>query len=206
MRTDTIDIILWQSLAIFLLLSALTGVMLGLLLIFKPHLAEYAGRMANRWVSTRRLTEPMDRRINIEGWFFKYHRPMGMLVMLGAGYILVSFSLTFDKATALRRLSVYVPTNLLDILVDSLVFFALLGSVVALFIGLFMCLRPSMLRGVDEISNQWISLRRITKPLSMPYNQTENYTSHHKQRVGWLLLLGGIYLSFVTFRWLVWQA
>lgn len=206
MRMSAVEIILWQSLAIFLLFSAVVGVMLSLLLIFKPLLMERISRAINRWVSVRKVVEPLDRPINIEGWFFKNHRPMGLLVMLGSGYILITFGLTFDKGAAMRRLTHYVPANLLDILVDGLVFFALLGSVVALFIGLFMWLRPSMLRGAEELSDKWISLRDIGKPLSTPYDHVEVFVARHRQRVGWVLLLGSIYLSFVTFRWLAGQA
>src|SRR3989338_3208430 len=121
MRTDQVDIILWQTLATFLLLGALTGVVLGLLLIFKPHLMEHVNRIANRWVSTRRMTRPLDRRIDIEGWFFRHHRPLGILVILGAGYILVAFGLLFDKAAALQRLSAYAPNRMPDVLLDALV-------------------------------------------------------------------------------------
>ena len=206
MHTNTIDIILWQSLVIFLLLSSLTGVVLGLLLIFKPHLMDSVNRVANRWVSTRRMIKPADRVIDAEGWFFKYHRPVGIMIMLGAGYILVAFGLTFDKAAALRRLSIYVPMNMLDILVDGMVLFALIGAVVALLFGLFMCLRPSLLRGAEEISDQWFSLRRVTKRFCIPHDHIEVYVARHRQRVGWSMLMGSIYLSFVTFRWLAWQA
>ncbi len=206
MQSSAVGIILWQSLAIFLLFSAAVGVVLSLLLIFKPHLVERISRATDRWVSVRNIVEPMDRPISIEGWFFKNHRPMGLLVMLGSGYILTTFGLMFDKGTAIRRLTHYAPANLLDILVDGLVFFALLGSVVALFIGLFMWLRPSMLRGAEELSDQWISLRGIGKPLSTPHDHVEVFVARHRQRVGWVLLLGSIYLSFVTFHWLVGQA
>lgn len=206
MHTNTIDIILWQSLAIFLLFSSLTGVVLGLLLIFKPHLMDPVNLVANRWVSTRRMIKPADGVIDIEEWFFKHHRPIGIMTMLGAGYILVAFGLTFDKTTALRRLSIYAPANMLDILVDSLVLFALIGAVVALLFGLFMCLRPSLLRGAEEVADQWISLRRATKQLCIPRDHIEDYVARHRQRFGWLMLMGSIYLSFVTLRWLAWQA
>lgn len=206
MHANTINMILWQSLAAFLLFSSLMGVILGLLLIFKPQLMEHVNRVANRWFSTRRMMKSMDASVNIEGWFFKYHRPVGALIMLGSGYILVAFSMTFDKATAMRSLSVYAPANMLDILVDGMVLFALIGAVVALFLGLFMFLRPSMLRGAEDVADQWISIRQITKPMEVPRGQVEDFVARHRQRVGWVLLTGSIYLSFVTFRWLVWQA
>lgn len=203
MHTNLADIFLWHALAIFLLIGAFMGVALGLLLISKPHLLERANRVANRWISMRHIDRPLDRIISLEQWFYQYHRPLGILVILGAGYMLVYFGLLFDKATALQRLTGYVPSRLLDGLLDALVLTSLIGAVVALLVGLFLWLRPSMLRGIEEETNQWISTRRATKPLEIPRDQIDLFVARHASRVGWLLLLGSIYLFFAMFRVLV---
>jgi hypothetical protein len=52
MLTNPVYIFLWRDLAIFLLFGALLGVLLGLLLIFKPQFLERLNRVANRWIST----------------------------------------------------------------------------------------------------------------------------------------------------------
>lgn len=194
-----IDIFLWRALAIFLLIGALMGVAVSLLLIFKPHLMERINRVANRWISTRHLDQFLDRSVNIEQWFYRHHRLFGMLVTFGACYILVYFGLLFDKAIALQRLSGYMPAWLLDILLDALVLASLLGAAVALFVGLFLWLRPSRLRGIEEESNRWISSRRATRPLAIPRDQVERFVAGHAQRVGWLLL-GSLYLFFAVLR------
>lgn len=203
MRTNLVDIILWQSLAIFLLVGALTGAALGLLLILKPHLMENINRIANRWISTRRMSRLMDHSIDIEDWLFQRHRPLGILIILGAGYMLAYFGLLFDKDAALQHWAGSVPTRLLDGLLDAMVLAALIGAVVALLAGLFMWLRPSLLRGVEKEANQWVTMRRATKMLDVTHDQADRYLMRHAHRVGWLLLLGSIYLFFAMFRWLV---
>jgi hypothetical protein len=80
---------------------------------------------------------------------------------------------------------------------------ALVAGAVALIVGLFFWLRPSLLRGMEDEANQWVSSRRATKVLDEPHIQVDRFVARHAQRVGWLLLLGSIYLFFVTFRWLV---
>ncbi|MBI5627167.1 MAG: hypothetical protein HY935_08250 [Nitrosomonadales bacterium] len=203
MRTNLTDIILWQSLAIFLTIGASIGVVVSLLLIFKPHLMERINRVANRWISTRRMNQFLDRSISIERWFYRHHRQMGILVILGACYILVYFGLLFDKAIALQRLSGYASVLLLNIFLDALSLALLSGAAVALIIGLFVWLRPSLLRGIEKEANQWVSTRRASKVLDVPHGEVDRFVAHHAQRVGWLLLLGSIYLLFVMFRWLV---
>ncbi len=203
MSTGLTAIFLWRALAIFLLISALAGVVSALLLIFRPHLLERANRIASRWISTRRMNRLMDRSISIEHWFYQYHRLAGIAVVSGAIYIFVYFGMLFDKADALRHLSARIPPRLLDGLLDALVLGALTGAAVALAAGLFLWLRPSLLRGIEDEANQWISSRRITRMLDVPHDQVDRFVARHTRQVGWMLLLGSIYLFFAMFRLLV---
>ncbi|MDO8294744.1 MAG: hypothetical protein Q7T29_18040 [Gallionella sp.] len=199
----SIDIFLWRALAIFLLIGALMGVAVSLLLIFKPHLMAHTSRIANRWISTRRMDQLLDRSISIEQWFYQHHRLLGILITFGACYILVYFGLLFDKPATLQSLSGYAPNWLRDILLDALVLASLIGAVVALFVGLFLWLRPSQLRGIEESANQWISSDRAVRMLEVPHDQVERFVERHLQQVGWLLLVASAYLFFVLARWLV---
>jgi hypothetical protein len=202
MLTDPVKILLWRDLAIFLLFGALLGVLLGLLLIFKPQLLERLNRVANRWISTRNINRWFDRSISIEYWFYQHHRAVGITIVLGASYIFVYFGILFDKAYTLQRLSLkgILPAKLLDGLLDALVLGSLVGGAVALIAGLFLWLRPSLLRGMEEEANQWVSTRRATEMLDVPRGQVDLFVVRHAQRVGWLLLLGSIYLFFALFR------
>lgn len=196
--------LLWRALAIFLAIGALTGIVLALVLILKPHLIERIDRVANHWVSMRHISQWMDRSISIERWCYRHHGPLGLFVILAASYMLLYFGWEFDRAVALKSLSVYVTSKLvLDMLLQAMVLIALIGAAVALLVGFFMWLRPSLLRGVEDTSNQWISSRRATKAIDVERGQVDAFAVRHAQRVGWLLLLASIYLFFVMFRWLL---
>lgn len=203
MTSDPTDLFLWQSLAIFLLIAALLGILLGLLLTFKPDLMERINRVANRWISMRQIDRLLDRVISLEHWFYQYHRPLGILVILGAAYILVYFGVLFDKTIALQRLAGFAPRELMDGLLDALVLASLIGAVAALFVGLLLWLRPSLLRGFEEEANQWISSRRAIKVLDVPHDQVNRFVARHMRQIGYLLLLGSLYLFFAMFRLLV---
>jgi hypothetical protein len=191
---------LWRTLAIFLLVGALLGIALGLLLIFRPQLLAKINRLANRWISARRVSRMMDQSLSIEHWFYQHHRATGVAVVLGAIYIFIYFGMLFDKALMLQRLSSKVPARLLDGLLDALVLSSLTGAMVALIAGVFLWLRPSMLRGIEEQANLWVSSRKATKILDVPRDQVDRYVERHAQKAGWLLLLGSIYLFFLLFR------
>lgn len=203
MTTTAVDLYLWQALAIFLLIGSLLGILLGLLLIFRPELIGSVNRVANRWVSTRRVNQWLDRSISIERWFYRHHRAAGIVIMLGAIYVFIHFGFQFDKAYTLHQWSGAIPVKLLEALLDALVLFLLTGSAIALMLGLLICLRPSLLRVLEQKSNRWVSLRRATKILDVQRGQVDMFVLRHTQRVGWLLLLGSIYLFFVLFRLLL---
>jgi hypothetical protein len=202
MLTNPVYIFLWRDLAIFLLFGALLGVLLGLLLIFKPQFLERLNRVANRWISTRHINRWLDRSVSIESWFYQHHRVVGAVIILGAAYIFVYFGMLFDKAYTLQHLSSrgMLPIKMLDGLLDALVLASLVGGAVAFIVGLFLWLRPSLLRGMEEESNQWVSSRRATKVLEIPRDDADRFVMRHAQRAGWLLLLASIYLFFALFR------
>jgi hypothetical protein len=197
------EALLFRDLAIFLLICAPVGAVISLLLIMKPKVMERVSRVANYWVSTRFLNRFLDKSISIEHWFYRYHRVFGAAVVAGSTYIFVYFGILFDKTYALKQLKWGTPAALTEGLVDALVLGSLTGAVVSFMVGIFLWLRPSLLRGIEEEANQWVSTRRAIKMLDIPRDEVEIFVSRHTRRVGWLLLLGSIYLFFITFHLVV---
>ena len=196
--------LLWRSLAIFLLIGAFMGVATALLLIFKPQLLQRVNRVANHWVSTRHISQFMDRSIRTERWFYRHHKVLGPLVVFGAAYMLLYFGWLLDRAAALRALGGYIANlPLASALLQALLLFALIGAGLALLIGAVYWARPSLLRGLETQSNQWVSSRKATKVMDVTHDQVRLFVEHHAQRVGWLLLAASIYLFVVMFRWLL---
>lgn len=202
MLTNPVNMMLWRDLEIFLFFGALLGVLLGLLLIFKPKIVDQISGVANRWVSTRHISRWLDRSISIENWFYHHHRAVGIAVVLGAAYIFIYFSMLFDKVKMLQSLRGVFPARLLEGLLNAMVLCSMAGGAIALIVGMFLWLRPSLLRGTEGGTNLWVSSRRATKVLEIPHSEVDRFVARHAQRVGWLLLLGSIYLFFAAFRML----
>ncbi len=200
MTNTSFDIYLWHALSIFLLLGSLLGILLGLVLIFKPQHVEQLNRIANHWISTRGISRILDRSISIERWFYRHHRMAGIFTMLGAAYIFIDFTFWLDKAATLQRYARMLPLNMLRGLLDAVVTFALIASVASFIAGLLIFLRPSLLKGLEQISNQWVSMRRATKVFDVPRDQVDIFVVKYARRAGWTLLLGSIYLFFLMFR------
>jgi hypothetical protein len=87
-------------------------------------------------------------------------------------------------------------------LLDALVMSALVGALCAVFVAIFMLLRPSSLRGFEQEANQWLSLRRALKPLETPRDDMEVFVLRHARQVGIFLLLGALYTLVLLLIWL----
>lgn len=203
MHTNPVESILSSTLTIFLLISALLGIVLGLLLIWKPQLLRQINRVANRWISTRHIQQILDRSTSIEHWFYQQHRVLGMLVTAGAAYIFIYFGVLFDKAHALKDMSKLATPYVLNWMLDTLVMAALTGATVAFIVGLFLWLRPSLLRSFEQHANQWMDVPLTAQKLDSAHDQVDQFVLHHARPVGWLLLLASLYLFFAMSRWLV---
>ena len=193
--------IVWRTFAIVFLIGALLCIVLALILIFKPHLMERINRVANHWISMRHISHWADHSISLEDWLYRHHRVPGLLLTLGAGYMLFYIGWLFNKTATLRVLSAYVPNKLLATgLLEVFVVLSLTGGALALCVGLLFWLRPNLLRGIENDLNQWLSSRQATKAADLMHHHVDRFVVRHAQPVGWLLLAGSGYLSFMMWR------
>jgi hypothetical protein len=195
---------LLQSFVIFLIVGSLAGIAAGVLLLFRPQSLQRAGQLLNRWISTRHLDHSLERSFNIDPWFYRYRRAGGMLILLGAIYVLFFFTMSMDRAHTVDVLAVYFRQQavLLGGLLDALVLSSILGASCAALVALFLMLRPSMLRDFEQVANQWVSLRRAMKPIEVRREGLDEYVFQRARVAGILLLLGGFYVLVILTLWL----
>lgn len=195
---------LWQALAIFLVIGAGAGVIVSLILIFKPSTIGRINQIANRWVSVNHVTEWSDRTISLERWFYRNHIVMGLLITLGGAYMLAYYGFWFDRAAALHHLPASPRYQVLfETLIQACQWFAIGGAVVALVTGVLVCLRPSLLRGFEDKANRWVSTNKVAEAIDVPHFEVDVAVLNHPQKVGWILLVGSIFVVFLALRWLL---
>lgn len=199
-----VESLLLRSAVLFLMAGSLAGLVVGALLLWRPHRLRAVSAVLNRWISTRHLDQSLERSVSLDPWFYRYRRTSGVLTLLGACYILYFFTVRLDKADAINVLSLYfkLPAALVGALLDAVVLIALSGALFAGIISLFLLLRPSMLRDFEQGANQWVSLRRALKPAEIPRQGVDEYVLQHGRRSGILLVLGSLYSLVVLTFWL----
>ncbi len=195
---------LWRSLVVFLLLGSVAGLLAGAVLLWRPDWLVRVSQLANSWVSTRQMSRPLDRTVDVDQWFYRYSLLSGALLLAGAIYIDYIFTVSFDKAAVLATLrnTYIIQPLLLEVMLDALVLIFLAGAQLALLVSLFLLFRPSMLRDFEQGANQRLSLRLALKPLEMQHSGVDQYVFKHVQGVGLLLLFGSLYTLVALVLWL----
>ena len=188
-----IETVLLGALPIFLVTGSVAGLLVGAVLILRPHWLLRAGPIANRWISTGSLDTMLNISINADSWFYRYRRASGFATLAGASYVLYFFSVQIDKISA--------GSSYIGVLFDSMVLIALLGAALALCVALIVLFRPSLLRKFESAANEWISLRDALKPLELLHNNVDEFTFRHTQQVGVILVLCSVY-TLVVFTFL----
>lgn len=199
-----LDLTIWRSLALFLLLGSVAGVLAGVLLLWRPDWLARVGRWANRWVSTRQMARPLERQVDADHWLYRYSRAGGTLLLVGALYILFMFVVHLERPALLASLmqTHWLQPVLAELLLDALVLLFLAGAVLALLVSLFLLFRPSLLREFEVGANQRLSLRQQLKPLEMSHGNLDEYVFRHVQLAGVLLLCGSLYVLVMLAYWL----
>ncbi|MDO8988731.1 MAG: hypothetical protein Q7U91_03775 [Sideroxyarcus sp.] len=200
-----VESLLLRSAILFLLVGSLAGLVVGALLISSPQRLRSAGNILNRWVSTRQLNKSLDRNVVLDSWLYRYRRASAWLILLGSGYILYAFTIDLDRAVAVIELSkrFTLPTDLVGALLDALVLIALLGALLAVFVGLFLLLRPSLLWNFEQGANRWLSLRQALKPLEIQRGGADEFIFKYARRAGIALMVGSLYTLVLLSFWLV---
>lgn len=197
-----IETILLRALLTCLALGSFAGLIVGAILIVKPHWLVRVNLIANRWVSTRHIDKLLETPINIDPWFYRYRLASALVTLAGAIYVLYFFGVHIDKASAISALAKHfqMPATYIGALFDPMIFVALLGSTFALFVSLLVLFHPRLFQKFERGANKWISLRRALKPMEIPRNNLDEFTFRHTQQMGVMLVIGSIYtLALLTF-------
>ena len=196
---------LLQSAIVFLILGSLAGMLIGVLLLFRPQRLRAISAVLDHWVSTRRFDRALERNIRLDPWFYRHRRITGTLTALGALYVLYFFSMQLDREQAIAGLikSLGYHPLLVGGLLDALVLSALLGALCALLVALFILFRPSLLRDFERGANRWLSLRQSLKPLEIPRDNMQRSVERYVRQVGIFLLLGGLYTLVLLLIWVM---
>jgi hypothetical protein len=164
-------------LVVLLIIGNVFAFGLGVLMLAAPRQLSAVFKFSNRWISTRKLTKPLERPRQTERAMLRYPRALGAILLASAALILIKGTIfvtgmsVADGGRLLARLygDVDVSSGLWESLWISLIAFIMLGALTAVVVGLMALFRLDQLRRWAGSANRWISTRKMTKPLNTPH-------------------------------------
>lgn len=162
-------------------------------LLAAPAQLRALARPLDRWRSLRPALGPLDKPHYTERRIYHHHRLIGTLIVIGAGYTLLRLS-AIDHQATLALLPSHWDNNLRALLAANAYWFLLVSNLIALFIGLAVYFRPSMLKHLETRSNRWVSTRQAIKPLDVSHGGLNAVLWNRPRLTGTFLLLGSLYI------------
>ncbi|MEO8009618.1 MAG: hypothetical protein ABI728_14010 [Betaproteobacteria bacterium] len=190
-----VDEILVPVVFLFFLASGIFGVGLGIgLIVFRARIFHLFGPM-NRWVSARKNLKPLESLRDIEPFVHKYRRWFSALFILGGVFSIFMLAEKVDVVAVtsvfgLRRSSIIGPW-----VIQSLVTFLIIGSVLAIAIGIILGFFPRALAAVEIRTNRWYSSRQFAKGVDESHVPLDSLFESSPRTAGCVLAVGALILS-----------
>lgn len=84
----------WEALFWLLTIAHAAAAVLGLVILLRPSALKPLEAVANRWVSTRRMSRPLEERhYHADRWAMARPRAAGMILILGGAFLMTAFGL-----------------------------------------------------------------------------------------------------------------
>ena len=161
----------------FLIIGNLLALLIGVMMLTAPKQLAKFFKLTDRWISTRRLTKPLEVPRRADRALLRYPRVLGAVLLASAtlilikGIIFISSLSVSDGGKLLARF--YSGANLSsmawEILWLALIILICAGAILALTVGVLSIFKTRQLRHWADTTTRWVSTRRLTKPLEIPH-------------------------------------
>lgn len=188
--------ILFDSAYLFIIVGTVTGLLLGLGLIFAPALTLAINDKINTRFSMREKTKVMEKPIHSEPFFYKHAKISGVIVTGGALFILFSL-LTFNFYALIPYLPKSLSVPVWQWLLQAGQVFFLITGVFILIFGLVVLIRPSQLKHFEQVANRWISTRRRLQGMSQDIDTANQLVNTYPRAFGSIITLLSLIVLFM---------
>lgn len=190
------SVLLESTLLILIVLLALAA-LYGLLLLISPGLGLSLNQSLNQRFSGRKFSRFLDRQIHVERYFYHHAKLYGLLLILGAGYLLYRLFFDFPLEEYASIMPGILPTDIWAWLLDALQIFLVVTAIFTLYIGLVVLVRPSNIKNLEQHANRWISTRQKLAFMSRNSPGLDSVAERAPRLFGGLVFLASIAILFM---------
>lgn len=189
------DQLLVPALFIFFLIAALFGLAFGIgLIVFRTRAFQSLGPM-DRWVSARKSLEPFETRRQIEPFVYLHRRWFSAVFIVGGLFsgLMLSGKISTPALVGLFGGS---ESHLSAWAVESLGVLIIVGSMLAVVIGVLLGFFPPQLRALESRANRWVSSRKLAKGADQVHLPLDRWFHNSPRTAGCLLAAAALFLAF----------
>lgn len=197
-NTELLPILL-ESAGLILIILLILATLYGLILLLSPPTGLRLNRLLSHPFSTRQYTQPLDRQFHVERYFYRHAKLYGLLLIIGAGYLLYRLFLDFPLENYAQTLPDFLSQNAWAWLLEAARIFLILATLFTLLIGLVVAIRPSNIKSLEQRTNRWVSTREKLAFMSQNLGGIDNMATRAPRVFGGVVFLLGLVLLFVLF-------
>src|SRR5882672_780879 len=189
--------IIWQTFLWVALLGGVTGLLMGIALLFRSSLVFRISERMNVWISSRQAMRPLERPIDIERAVYRWHRIIGVAILAGALFTLYVAALRFQGPELGVVFGKFVRIEIARWLGQSLRIFLIVANLAALLIAAIIILRPSALKPLEVWANRQYSARQATREWEIPRNLIDPIVQANPRLTGAILAVASLCVLLV---------
>jgi hypothetical protein len=185
------EILLSSVLSIFIF-TGVVGVALGLGLNISSERTLRFLKTLNHWTSARKSLKPVEIPRDIDKAIYRQRRWFGAAFALGGGFTIFMLMFEVEFPYVVAALSRNTAPVIVEVLVESLKWFLVLGSILAVAIGVTMLASTCALPALEAHFNRWFSTRKFSKGASQMRMTLDNWVEAFPRTAGVMLVIGSM--------------
>lgn len=183
------EVLPWvQGLALVLVLGLGVALLVGVMLLARPQALFALNARLSRWIDTNPTFGLLDQPRHLERFFYRHHRLLGGLIVLGASYVLLRWAFVYERSDVIALLSPRWIAHGMDWIPRALEALLVGLHVLVLVVGVLIALRPSLLKGVEKAANRWQPIPTTT-PLDSVIDTVDRSVEGYPRVSGLLLVI-----------------
>ena len=188
--------ILIDSSYLFIIIGSFFALLLGLGLIFAPAITLKLNSKINTRISLREKTKSIETAIKSEPLFYKYSKISSVILVLGSIFVLYTLA-TFNAYSLIPHLPKSLNPMQWEWIIDSAqIFFFITCSFILIF-GVIIFIRPSLMKGLEETANHWVSTRKSFSTMSKDINFTNRLVNTYPRLFGAFIVIFSLIVLFL---------
>lgn len=164
------------------------------LIVSSPAMFRFFSVM-NRWISLRRPLRPLEVSRDIDSAVGRNRFVFGALLAIGAVVSLYGLLIRIDSQALAAALRFDLPGAYVAWLVDSLRWFLIAGSALALIVGILLIVSPRALDPFVSAADRWYSTRQAVTGADRMNLALDNWVRNHPRTAGWVIAIGALVVA-----------